>query len=214
MWNYTLQVYDGANYSVVYSSTTTVIINSAPTYFDADSDLEDPNWLLLWYKNGLLEPNLNNTKTVLAGNTSKNQGWHFTLQVFDGANYSILYTSSGVSIQNTAPTASNYQATATPKTSDDLVSSWEYNDIDGDTQSSNWLIRWYQNGVLQPALNDSTIVSYTLTSKNENWHFTLQVFDGTDYSVLYTSANVTILNSVPSASNLDITTTPTTTNDL
>ncbi|MHA2274436.1 MAG: hypothetical protein ACXAC2_01615 [Candidatus Kariarchaeaceae archaeon] len=235
VWNYTLQVYDGENYSITYSSSSTTIINSAPTasglslpanptttinliadwiYFDSDSDAEDPNWIILWYKNGLIEPSLNNTKTVLAGNTTKNQVWYFTIQVYDGEDYSTLYTSSSVSIQNTAPTASNYQVTANPTTSDNLLATWAYSDIDGDTQSSSWLILWYQNGFLQPALNDSTTVSYALTSKSEDWHFSLQVFDGVDYSVLYTSVNVTILNSAPTASNLAITPTPTTSNDL
>ncbi|MHA2274312.1 MAG: DUF2341 domain-containing protein [Candidatus Kariarchaeaceae archaeon] len=235
VWNYTLQVYDGEDYSIMYSSSSTTIINSIPTasglslpanltttddlvaswtYNDADSDPEDSSWILLWYKNDFLEPSLNNTITVLAGNTSKNQGWYFTLQVYDGENYSILYTSSSIQIQNTAPTASNLGITSSPITTDDLSTSWAYNDIDGDTQSGNWLIRWYKDSVLQPSLNDSITVTSGSTSKNENWYYTLQVYDGTDYSILYTSGNVTILNSVPTASNLGLTSTPKTLDDL
>jgi hypothetical protein len=235
LWNYTLQVYDSEEYSIIYNSSTITVLNSIPTasgltltsnpvttddlvaswtYNDADSDPEDSSWILLWYKNGIIEPSLNNTITVLAGNTSKNQGWYFTLQVYDSENYSILYTSSSVQIQNTAPTASNYLATANPKTDDDLVATWNYTDIDGDSQSPNWLIRWYKDGSLQLNLNDSTIVSSSLISKNENWHFTLQVFDGTDYSALYTSVNVTVLNTIPTASSLGITASPKTSDDL
>ena len=94
------------------------------------------------------------------------------------------------------------------------MASWTYNDIDGDTESTNWIVLWYKNGILQISLNDSVTISSSLTSKNENWHFTLQVYDGNTHSVLYTSTNVSILNTAPSASNIGITSNPKTSEDL
>ncbi|MHA2278325.1 MAG: hypothetical protein ACXAC2_21300, partial [Candidatus Kariarchaeaceae archaeon] len=235
VWNYTLRVFDGENYSNLYVSSSVLIINTAPTasdltlttnptttddlianwtYNDIDNDPDDFTPIIFWYKNTVLEPSLNDTKIVLAGNSTKNQVWFFTVQVFDGDAYSILYTSPSVLIQNTAPTASNYQITSSPKTMDDLMASWTYTDIDGDTQSTNWLIFWFKDGSLQSTLNGSTFVSSSLTSKHENWHFTLQVFDGSNYSTLYISTNVTVLNTAPTASNLAITSNPTTSDDL
>ncbi|MHA2032846.1 MAG: hypothetical protein ACW99Q_26050, partial [Candidatus Kariarchaeaceae archaeon] len=200
--------------TITSSPKTTDDLIANWTYNDVNNDPENSSWIINWYKNGLLEPSLNDTKIILSGNTTKNQVWYYTVQVFDGEDYSSVYTSSSVSIQNTAPTASNYQITGSPDTSDELEASWEYNDIDGDTESFNWLILWFKDGSLQPSLNDSKTVSNTLTSKNEDWYFTLQVYDGTDYSILYTSINITILNSIPTASNIDITASPITSDDL
>ncbi|MHA1989439.1 MAG: hypothetical protein ACW98A_00650 [Candidatus Hodarchaeales archaeon] len=234
-WFFMLKVFDGEDYSNWVNSSAITIANSVPSasglsitsnpyttddlvaswsYTDADTDPQNSSWIIRWYKNGIVQPLLNDSTLVLSGNTTKNQNWYFTIQVYDSQDYSILYTSPNVQILNTPPTASNYQLSTNPQTSDNLQASWIYNDIDGDTQSSNWLIRWYKDGSLQLALNDSTTVSSSLTSKGENWYFSLQIFDATDYSVLYTALNITVINSVPTASNLAVTNSPTTLDDL
>jgi hypothetical protein len=234
-WNYTLRVNDGEAYSIYYNSTTETILNSAPTvigfaienagnlytidnlianwtFNDLDLDSQS-NYNISWFKNGELQENLNDTITVGSGNTTEGESWKFTLQVNDGEDWSITYTSQATTILNTAPEVSNVDLTSNPFTIDDLIATWDYNDDDNDSQSS-WFIRWYKEGVLQASLNDSTTIAASLTAKGEEWNYTLQVFDGSDYSTVYNSPIVTILNSLPAASGLTITSNPYNTTNL
>jgi hypothetical protein len=152
-------------------------------------DTENPNWIINWYKNDILQGALNNSKTVLSGNTTKTDIWYFKLQVYDGSNYSILYQSSGVQILNTAPTASNINITQNPTTIDQLVASWVFNDADGDSPSAIVNITWYQDGVYQATYDNSTTVDSSATSKGEIWHYILQVYDAEDFSAAYNSSD-------------------------
>ncbi|MHA2053314.1 MAG: hypothetical protein ACW99F_06895, partial [Candidatus Hodarchaeales archaeon] len=239
-WNYRIRVHDGSDYSNWINSSSVTILNSAPTasaieilntspktdddlvanwiYADLDLDAEDPNWKLYWYKNDILQGNLNNSKTVLSGNTTKTDIWYFELQVFDGTNYSILYQAASVQIINTAPTASDIGITQNPTTTDQLTASWTFNDIDGDSPSAIMNITWYKDGIYQNTYDNSTTVDSSATAKGESWHYFFQVYDGEEFSVTYNSsasgASTTILNTAPSGSNLGITTNPKTTDDL
>ncbi|MHA2335107.1 MAG: DUF2341 domain-containing protein, partial [Candidatus Hodarchaeales archaeon] len=230
-WNYTAYVYDGESWSISYNSSTSTILNSKPTatglniensgnlrttddllanwtFSDLDADSQVA-FYILWYKNGILQPLLNNTQTVAAGNTSKDQSWYFTLVVHDGEENSSLYTlSPPVQILNAAPTATGVTITANPNTTSQLEADWTFNDDDSGDVEISYLVRWYEGGILQPALNDSKTVSSSLTTKGEEWNFTLQVFDGEDYSIVYNSSTVTILNSPPTVSGLTITSNP------
>jgi putative component of toxin-antitoxin plasmid stabilization module len=228
-WNYTLRVHDGEAYSIYYNSTTVTILNSLPiatalsienagslrttddlvanwTFSDLDLDNQD-NFIISWYKDDEFQGDLNDTFTVGSGNTTRGELWKFTLQVHDGEDWSIIYTSQHIYILNTSPEASNVDLTSNPITTDELVATWDYTDIDNDSQSS-WRIHWYKDGVLQPSQNDSNTVSSSLTVKGEDWNYTLQVYDGSNYSIVYNSPIITILNSIPTASGLVITLTP------
>ncbi|MHA2276565.1 MAG: hypothetical protein ACXAC2_12390 [Candidatus Kariarchaeaceae archaeon] len=214
-WHFILKVFDGVEYSKWYNASPVVISNSLPVasnltittnptttddliaswnYNDIDGDAESANWLIRWYKEGILQSSLNNSSIVPSNFTSKDEQWYYTLQVFDGTDYSVLYTSTITTIVNTAPTASNITITSNPTITDDLIASWNYNDIDGDAESANWLIRWYKDEVLQPVYENLTTVSSNATVTGEIWYYTLQVFDGKNYSIIYTSSSVTILN--------------------
>ncbi|MHA2332891.1 MAG: DUF2341 domain-containing protein, partial [Candidatus Hodarchaeales archaeon] len=239
-WSFKIRVHDGTQYSDWYQSANVTIINTAPTatslnivnagnlrtnddlvanwtFSDADGDSQVA-YYILWYKNSLLQPSLNGTMTITAGNTSKDQSWSFKLIVNDGtinssADWETALASATIQVLNSPPEASDLTITTTPYTTDNLVAAWNYTDADGDGQSS-YLLRWYKDGVLQPSLNDSTTVSLSLTSKGEEWNYTLQVHDGEDYSIVYNSSSVTILNSVPTASGLTITSNPYNTTNL
>ncbi|MHA2033504.1 MAG: hypothetical protein ACW99Q_29390, partial [Candidatus Kariarchaeaceae archaeon] len=92
---------------------------------------------------------------------------------------------------------SNLGITTNPKTTDDLVASWDYNDNDGDTQNTSWIIHWYKDGNLQSAYDNLTTVDSSATTKGEVWNYTLQVYDGANYSVVYSSTTTVIINSAP-----------------
>jgi hypothetical protein len=83
-----------------------------------------------------------------------------------------------VTIINSAPTASGLIITPTdPKTTNDLVASYTFSDVDSDAESGSEII-WYLDGVLQGSLNGSSIVQAGNTSKGEEWHLKIHPNDG------------------------------------
>ncbi|MFX0185408.1 MAG: DUF2341 domain-containing protein, partial [Candidatus Hodarchaeota archaeon] len=236
-WSYKIRCSDGSNYSAWVTSNTVVVGNSPPTasnltmtsnpqtgdnlvaswdYDDVDGDPENSSAKIRWYKNNVLQPALNDSVTVLSGNTSKGEVWHYTIQVFDGQNYSVIYTlSPGVQILNTAPTASDITITpSNPATNVSLTAEWNFTDVDGDTETSSWLIRWYKDGQYQATYDDQIVIPSSATSKGEYWNFTVQVHDGSDYSIQYNSTIIQIVNTRPEVSDITLTSNPTSSDDL
>ncbi|MHA2305477.1 MAG: hypothetical protein ACXACU_08795 [Candidatus Hodarchaeales archaeon] len=162
-------------------------------FSDVDGDSENSSWIIRWYKDGDVQSAYNNQTTVPSSATTKIEEWNYTVQVYDGENYSVQYNSSITTILNTIPTASSLGLTVDPLTTDGLIVSYIYADLDNDLESSTWEIRWYKDNNLQPGLNNTKTVNPGNTSKNEFWHFTLRVHDGESYSILYTSPSRKIL---------------------
>jgi len=236
-WSFTVQAYDGEAYSSLISlGYNRTILNTAPVVanltitsnpmttdslvaaFDyTDTDVADNTSLVFnitWYCNGLEQSNLANITSVGAGNTNKSQFWWFTVQAFDGESFSLKYESVHVQILNTAPNVANLVIIPlSPTTTMDLVVSWD--DLDADNDSLTYTIRWYIVGVgLQSAYNDLTTVPASATVKGQTWYYNLTVFDGDDYSPETNSSQVVILNSSPEVDSLEVTTNPTSMNDL
>ncbi|MHA2304865.1 MAG: DUF2341 domain-containing protein, partial [Candidatus Hodarchaeales archaeon] len=235
LWYYKIQVNDGTNSSITFTSSSVIITNSAPTasgltispsnpatsndltaswtFNDVDGDSEISSFIE-WYQGVTHQPTYDGLTTLPAAATTKNQAWHFKLIVNDGTDNSSEYSSPSVNVVNTAPTASGLTVTSNPLTSDDLEASWTFDDVDGDSESTSWIIRWYKNNALQSGYNDEQTVPSSATSKGEDWNYTVKVHDGTNYSIQYNSSLTTILNSPPTASGLTITSNPTTSEDL
>ena len=72
------------------------------TYFDPESNPESGTEIR-WYKNGILQPLLNDTLTVSASLTGEGETWFFTVKPRDGTTFGDLKTSPTVTIQNTPP---------------------------------------------------------------------------------------------------------------
>ncbi|MHA2277258.1 MAG: hypothetical protein ACXAC2_15900, partial [Candidatus Kariarchaeaceae archaeon] len=68
--------------------------------------------------------------------------------------------------------------------------------IYNDPENNSWIINWYKDGVIQAAYANLTTVSSSATGKGEVWNYTLQVYDGENYSGIYTSPSTTIINSL------------------
>ncbi|UCG00869.1 MAG: DUF2341 domain-containing protein [Candidatus Heimdallarchaeota archaeon] len=235
-----MRVNDGTSYSNWVNSSHVIIKNSPPeavnlTISPVDARTNDSlvaSWdmadvdtgdtenkaaaIIYWYKNGQIQSSWTNLTLIGSGNTTKNEWWHFKVQVFDGENYSDLIESPHIQILNTPPIASNVAITINPLTTDDLTASWSFNDTDvGDTQpADSWIIRWYKDNQLQTVYNNEKIVPASATSKGDVWNFTLKVSDGTNYSILYSSPTTVILNSPPTATDLMIPSNPTTEDNL
>ncbi|MHA2329892.1 MAG: hypothetical protein ACXACR_15350, partial [Candidatus Hodarchaeales archaeon] len=235
-WHFTLRVHDGESFSILSTSPSRKVLNTAPTltivsitsnpntttdlvaswtFSDIDNDDESTTRIIKWYKNNVIQTSWDNLSLVLASVTSKGEFWNYTIQVYDGEDYSIQYNSSISTIANSQPTASDLTISSSPETEDNLVANWVYQDADDDPEDSNWHIRWYKNGNLQTNLNDSKTVDNTLTNKTEWWSYTVEVYDGEAHSILYTlSVSVQILNTAPIATGISLTLTPTTTDNL
>jgi hypothetical protein len=236
-WSYKIRCFDGMNYSVWFTSNVINVENTPPTasnltmtsspqtgdnlvtswsYDDVDGDPENSSAKIRWYKNNILQTALNDSVIVLSGNTSKGEVWHYTVQVFDGQNYSVIYTlSPGVQILNTAPTASSITITpGDPSTNVSLTAEWSFTDVDGDNETSSWIIRWYKDSQYQATYDDQIIIPSSATSKGEYWNFTIQVHDGSDYSIQYNSTAILIVNTPPEVSDITITSNPTSSEDL
>jgi hypothetical protein len=72
------------------------------TYFDPEGNAESGTEIR-WYKNGILQPLLNDTLTVSASLTGEGETWFFTVKPRDGTTFGDLKTSPTVTIQNTPP---------------------------------------------------------------------------------------------------------------
>jgi hypothetical protein len=222
-WYFKLIVNDGESNSTTYSSPKVTIQNTPPTasgltitldpytytsltatwnFNDDDGDSQpSDSWIIKWYRNNILQSDFNNLTTVPDSETSKGEVWNYTLKVFDGSNYSIQYNSSITIIQNSIPSASGLTITLTPTTTEDIIASWIYFDMDEDAQNTSWIIYWYKNGVLQPSFTNQTIVLASITHKGELWNYTLKVFDSEAYSPLYNSNTTLVVNTPPSVIN-------------
>jgi len=114
---------------------------------------------------------------------------------------------------NIPPVVTNLKITPSqPTTMDNLVGSYDYYDEDDDPQSGTE-IRWYKNGVLQPIYNDTLLVPFSATTKEQIWYFTIRPRDGIDFGELQTSPPVRIQNSPPSIDTVTITPYPAYAND-
>jgi len=161
------------------------------TYADLDSDSESGSELR-WYSNGSLQSTYNDIFTVPSGDTIKDQQWYFTVRPNDGFTFGNLVTSPMATIKNTPPTATDLTITpSSPFTSDDLVTSYTYNDPDADIEVGSE-IRWYSDGALKPVYNDTTAIPSSATADNEEWYFTVRPNDGTTFGSLSTSPAVTV----------------------
>jgi len=237
-WYFTVMAHDGKEYGSMDEANNVIIGNTAPVasnltispaspldaddlvgsynYSDADGDDESDSEIR-WYKDGVMQSAYNDVLTVPASATATGEKWYLTVKPNDGTGFGELQTSSTVTIgaSNTPPTATNLAITpADPKTDDDLVGSYDYNDADGDPEGSTE-IRWYKNGALQSDYNDVLTVPSSATAKDEEWYFTVKSHDGKEFGDLETSGTETIGNTVPVASNLTISpTSPLDTDDL
>ncbi|MHA2277256.1 MAG: LamG domain-containing protein, partial [Candidatus Kariarchaeaceae archaeon] len=185
----------------------TSALTASYTYSDLDTDTENTGMReISWYKNGVVENTYNNLLLLPNTATTKGETWNYRIRVHDGSDYSNWINSSSVTILNSAPTASAIEIlNASPKTDDDLVANWTYDDLDLDAEDPNWKLYWYKNDILQTGLNHTKTVQSGNTTKTDIWYFELQVFDGTNYSILYQSASVQVLNTAPTASDIGIT---------
>ncbi|RLE39047.1 hypothetical protein DRJ17_01995 [Candidatus Woesearchaeota archaeon] len=222
-WKTSINVYDGLYWSGWYNSSQLLIRNYAPAVVNAtlnstdllnrsngslnayyvfvDNDTIDSEQtkIIKWYRNGFVQPLLENLTTVPPSKLSKGITWYFRVSVFDGTDWSSYAQSNSILIQNFAPEAQNVSVRSTDdpfnRTNGSLTVGYTYFDYDGDVEVSKQII-WYKNGAEITSLENETTVLSGNTSKDDAWNFTIRVYDGTDWSV-YTASNVLLVENTP-----------------
>ncbi len=226
LWYFTVRPGDGADLGSSITSTVVTIANTAPTasnvqitpaspsstsslsvtynYADADSDAELGSEIR-WYRNGVLQPSLNDQRTV-PGPLTLNDQWSYTLRPRDGADLGAVVASTTVVVGSSAPTVTNVRITpAPPRTDDALTVSYTYSDPDNQPETGSQ-IRWFKNGVEQTAYTNLRTVPASATTKGDNWSFTIRPCDNTPVcGVTQTSPTATVINTAPAASSPAIT---------
>ena len=136
----------------------------------------------------------------VAANAADGNGYN-TNDVWDTTTYQI---SEGSAPSNTAPTLSNILLSpATASTTDTLVLSYTFDDLDGGTEAGS-TTHWFKNSVLETSLNGLMSVSSSQTEKSENWNVEVTPSDGTDFGPMVASSLITIGNSAPILSSVSI----------
>jgi hypothetical protein len=243
IWHFKVRPSDGTDDGIWYSCPVNLTIgNTAPTisnlainpsspdstddlsvsydYFDADTDPES-SYEILWYMNGSLQGQLNDSILIQSGNLTKNQIWHVKVRVHDGSTFSSWFDlTNNVTISNAPPSVSDIRINgnnAPTQVADDqdLIGTYDYYDPDNDAQvNASREIFWYKKSqaessfYLQVDLNHSLIVGDGNTTFGDTWYFLIRVYDGTNYSILVSSPSVSIgvpPNSPPEAQFLNIT---------
>jgi hypothetical protein len=225
-WYFTIIPSDGENYGSIRTSPTITILNSAPTisdlviapytaqtqdplsvnysFVDIDADTESGTEIV-WYINGILQVNLNNSRTIASGYTVKGQIWHCKVLPSDGQEFGgWVSLSANVTILNTKPTVDSVQIHPFGEvyTTTSLIADFEASDTNGDP-IIDIKIAWYRDSTEVPEVENSTSVSSSYTQKGENWTYQVTVFDGEDWSLLFSpSEGKIILNSKPIISNV------------
>jgi len=171
------------------------------TYTDPEDDPESGSEIR-WYKDGVLQPLLNDIVTVPSIQTDFGEVWNFTVRVSDGFSFDTLKTSPGVAITNAAPSANSAAISPDPPYRDaDLTLSYVFEDSDGDPESGSKIV-WYKNSVQQVALDDSQTVPETLTTLGDVWFATVQPSDGLALGNVISSQSVTVINTTPTATGV------------
>ncbi|MHA2252488.1 MAG: hypothetical protein ACXAD7_19135, partial [Candidatus Kariarchaeaceae archaeon] len=230
-WNFTILVSDGIDNSSLTWSSMVEILNSLPevinpsfnvtsassaedfiieyTFQDDDDDDESIfQRIIYWFIDGIYNPVYDNKSIIYSENTTGGQFWYYNITVFDGTDLSIVYLSSGIGIgtvSNSVPVASNLEITpSNPTISNNLTANYDYFDADNHAEAGTQL-RWYLNGQLFTAYNDSSVIPYWELVKEQKWHFTVLPSDGFEFGILVISANITINNTKPVVDSASIT---------
>jgi len=147
--------------------------------------------------------------TIVSQETNVGETWECLVTPNDSHQDGTAKFSNTITIgYNNKPIAKSITITPiTPRTNEDLVGSYTYFDPDGDPENETE-IRWYKNDILQPDLNNTLTVPAALTTRDEIWHFTVRPYDGEEFGAIQTSPNVTVRNTPPSITNVQITPDP------
>ncbi|UCG70029.1 MAG: right-handed parallel beta-helix repeat-containing protein [Thermoplasmata archaeon] len=231
-WYYVIIPSDGEDFGAPFQSDSVVIANTPPSvsnvtitpaspgtaddliveydYYDEDGDLESDDTIIKWYRMRPGDIEFSYTgyqgKTLSSTFTTKDEIWKCEVIPHDGLNYGInVFSPIEVTIGNSPPSATDLSISPSdPQTGDDLISYYEYSDLDSDLEEGTTII-WFRDGNQVTILDNLFSVPSSETQKGEVWYFKVKPKDGFDFGTEVRSQEVTIQNSVPEAKGLEIT---------
>jgi hypothetical protein len=167
---------------------------------------------LRWYRDEILQPTFNDSDVVTASFTHPGETWCATVRPHDGEDYGPIANSNCVIISpdnNHLPLALHAAIEPDePSSGDDLHLSYRYIDLDGDPEGDT-LLRWYRDGMFQPAYLGLGEVQNDHTLPGDEWHATVRPHDSIDYGLLAETEPMLVsdptANTPPRATNLHIT---------
>lgn len=182
------------------------LLQGSYTYFDVDNDSEGQS-LFQWFRNGSPINGATGSSYVL---TTQDSGQTIRFDVTpiaaSGANPG-LAVSASLSVGNTAPVASNVTISGIALVGNTLTASYVYGDIDNDAEGTS-LFQWYRGTT---AISSAITVNYTIVAADSGQSLRFQVIPvavtGTSPGI-GSSSSITVQNSAPLASNVNIAGTP------
>ncbi len=174
------------------------------TYNDVDGDAQGTS-TFRWLRDASpISGAASGTYTVVVADLGHTITFEVTPVAATGTSPGTAATSSGVTINNSAPTATSVNITGTPAVGQLLTGHYTYNDVDGDLEGTS-TFRWLRNGTT--VLGTSS--TYTVVAADSGQSITFEVTPvaatGTSPGTAATSSGVTINNSAPTATSVNIT---------
>lgn len=237
IWHFTIRPKDDTDFGTVQTSKAVEVGNPIPRVNDlfvkpenplttdnltATYTYTDPNNVpesasqISWYKNGVIQTEYNDLKTLPSSATAKGERWHFTVKPRnDGKLLGEEQASAPITISNSSPKLTSVSVQPQqPTTNDDIIADYIFTDNDNDVEAKHE-IRWYRNGILQTNYDDFTELPADATNRNEEWYYTVKASDGVAFSETVTSSKIKIKNGKPIVTDLVmIPATPKTNDDL
>lgn len=175
-------------------------------FVDSSNSVESNKTVIKWYRkksgSSTFEKVLDQ-RTVPKKTVQPGEQWKFTVKVSDGLSFSSTVESNTITVLNRAPTASALAVLPSlPTTADSLQAYFILGDPDN--SDVNATIRWYKDGIEQPAFKNASLVPPSSTTAGEKWYFTVLPNDGTDNGPLAISESVVIQNSPPRILSMSI----------
>ena len=233
-WYATVKPSDGTDYGSIATSNVVTIENTAPSlstpsitpsgaeedddltvsYSASDDDQDSFTIEIHWYLDGVLVTEFNNDTTVPSIATRQGDEWRVDVIAYDGEDtesVSSQIITIGQVVQPNNPPEVTFPviSPSQPTTLNDLFLTYNTQDLDGD-QIIATEIEWSLDNTL--TMQSSTIIQSSITERDQIWSAKIRVSDGIDWST-WSFVEVTIINSAPVISDLQLSPTNSYTND-
>ena len=233
-WYATVEPSDGTDYGSIVTSNVVTIENTAPSlstpsitpsgaeedddltvsYSASDDDQDSFTIEIHWYLDGVIVTEFNNDTTVPSIATRQGDEWRVDVIAYDGEDTesrSSQIITIGQVVQPNNPPEVTFPviSPSQPTTLNDLFLTYNTQDLDGD-QIIATEIEWSLDNTL--TMQSSTIIQSSITERDQIWSAKIRVSDGIDWST-WSFVEVTIINSAPVISDLQLAPTNSYTND-
>lgn len=185
------------------SPSTTVDLTAAWACSDTDGDAIVAQEFE-WYEGGNRVASLDGEQSVASAMTNKGESWYVRTRVSDGMDWSDWLQSSAVTVQNSAPSATNVVIGPDDADSDTNISlQWDFADADGDVSSGS-MVDWFLDGNVVMSLRGTLMLPAEQTERGDVWFAKITPSDGPLWGESVESNHITIANSIPKFSALSI----------